>query len=72
MDMQTMKIAFIEEFLKLKDESIIIKLTTTLKREKQKYKRTSIEKFAGILNDEEAKEFLEASRECRKIDIDEW
>ena len=72
MDIQTMKIAFMVEFLKLKDESIIKKLTTTLRREKQKYKRESIEKFAGILNDEEAKEFIEASLECRKIDIDEW
>ena len=72
MDIQTMKIAFMEEFLKLKDESIIKKLTTTLQREKQKNKKESIEKFAGIINDGEAKEFLEASLECRKIDIDEW
>ena len=72
MDMQTMKIAFVEEFLKLKDETIIKKLLTKLRHEKQKYTRKSIEKFTGILNDEEAKDFLEAAQECRKIDIDEW
>jgi hypothetical protein len=29
-------------------------------------------RFAGTLTDEEAKEFLQASEECRKVDEDEW
>ena len=72
MDMQSMKIAFMEEFLKVKDESIIKKLTATLQREKRKSKRSSIDKFAGVLSDDDAKVFLEASQECRKIDMNEW
>ena len=72
MDVQATKIAFMEEFLKLKDESIIEKLVLTLKQEKQKSKRTSIKDLAGTLSDEDAKIFLEASQECRKIDVDEW
>ena len=72
MDIQSMKIAFMEEFLKVKDESIIKKLTATLQREKRKSKRSSIDKFAGVLSDDDAKVFLEASQECRKIDMNEW
>lgn len=72
MDIQSVKITFMEEFLKLKDESIIKELVATLKRAKQKSKGKSLEELAGTLSDEDAKIFLEASQECRKIDIDEW
>lgn len=72
MDIQTMKLAFMEEFLKLKDKSVIKKLTRTLHQETQKTKSPSISNFAGILDDQDAKAFLEASDECRKIDTNEW
>jgi hypothetical protein len=29
-------------------------------------------RFAGIFTDDEAKEFLQASQDCRKVDEDEW
>jgi hypothetical protein len=29
-------------------------------------------RFAGMFTEEEAKEFLQASEECRKVDADEW
>ena len=29
-------------------------------------------RFAGTFTDEEAKEFLQASEDCRKVDVDEW
>jgi len=65
-----MKLIFMEEFIKLKDESVIKKLTKILHNETQTSK-SSIEKFAGILNDKDAKDFLEASQECRQIDVNE-
>ena len=32
----------------------------------------SILQFAGILDEEEARDFKEAVKDCRKIDIEEW
>jgi hypothetical protein len=29
-------------------------------------------RFAGMLTEDEAVEFLQASEECRKVDLDEW
>jgi len=72
MDLQAKKIAFMEEFLKIKDLSVVDMLTQTLHKATQKRTRSSIEKFAGVLNDEDAKVFQEASQECRKVDLHEW
>lgn len=80
MDIQAAKIAFMEEFLKLKDESIIKKLVTTLKREKQKSKEKSIEKvkpsvdkFVGIWSKEEAEEIKKVIAEgCEQINEEDW
>ncbi|MEX2594529.1 MAG: hypothetical protein WD426_17295 [Anditalea sp.] len=72
MDIQTMKITFIEEFLKLQDEAVIEKLTATLKREKHRPARPSVGGFAGILSNQDAEIFIGASQECRKIDTDGW
>lgn len=67
-----MKIAFMEEFLKIQNEALVKKMVATLQREKRKSKQLSIDKFAGVLSDDDAKVFLEASQECRKIDMNEW
>ena len=29
-------------------------------------------RFAGTFSDEDTKEFLQASEDCRKVDVDEW
>ena len=71
MDIQAMKIAFIEEFLKIQDEALVKKLVTTLQREKRESKQLSIDKFAGVLSDDDAKVFLGASQKCRKIGMNE-
>ena len=73
MDIQTRKLHFIQEVLALSNEKIMDKLESLLKSEKNKEtKKSSIDKFAGILSDEDAKTFLEASEECRKVDVNEW
>lgn len=72
MDLQTRKIAFMQEFLKVKDLSVVDMLTKALHKATQEQKRSSIEQFAGILSDEDAKIFEEASQECRKVDVNEW
>ena len=72
MGIEAKKIAFMEEFLKVEDLSVVDMLTKNLHRATQKQKQSSIEKFAGILSDSDAKVFEEASLECRKIDFNEW
>ncbi len=72
MDIEAKKIAFMEEFLKVKDLSIVEMLTKSLRRATKKQESISIEKFAGTLSDFDAKVFEEASQECRKIDLNEW
>lgn len=72
MDIKAIKLTFIEEFLRIDDERIIMKLTEVLRHEKEKNTFRSLESLAGTLNEEDAKTFLEASQDSRKTDIDGW
>ena len=72
MDLQMKKLAFLEAFMKISDLSVIDKLTQTLQQESKSKVRPSIESFAGILDNQDAKTFLEASESSRKIDSNEW
>ena len=72
MDLQAKKIAFMEEFLKVQDLSVVDMLTKTLHQATEKQNRSTINQFSGVLSDEEAVVFEEASQECRKVDQNEW
>ena len=72
MDIETKKLAFIEEFIKLKDLTIVEMLTRSLRDAMQTQEKLPIERFAGSLSDEDAQIFQEASQECRNIDLNEW
>ena len=72
MDIDAKKIAFVEEFLKVEDLSIIEMLSSNLRNATLEREEGSIDKFAGVLNDSDTKDFKDAYQECRKIDLNEW
>ncbi|MBC6409543.1 MAG: hypothetical protein GDA42_03660 [Ekhidna sp.] len=75
MDIQTRKIAFVQEFLKLQNEKAISRLESVLKTEKQEeFQPMSIEEFNKRIDTsmEDAKngKLIEASE--LKAKIDKW
>jgi hypothetical protein len=71
MDLSAKKMAFIEEYIHLKNEQLIDKLSSLLKKEKNKQyrKRRSLADFMGIMNEAEGNEFKKDIEEgCEKID----
>lgn len=75
MDIRTLKITFLEEYIKLKNERIIKKLSEVLKSEKKKEKgkRKSVFDFLGVLKKEEAAKMKSAIEEgCEQVDKDGW
>jgi hypothetical protein len=79
MDIQTKKINFIQEFLRLNDEELINKLDSLLKLEKKKKfqqepKSYSEDEFNAIINksEKDSKEGKVISASDLKNDIDTW
>lgn len=79
MDIQTKKINFIQEFLRLKDEELVNKLDSLLKLEKKKKfdKETipySKEEFNAIIDksEKDSKDGKVISADDLKNDIDTW
>jgi hypothetical protein len=74
MNIQAKKIHLIEEFLKLKNDTILDELETVIKKAKRKTKSAStIYDFVGIWNKKEAEQIKKAVAEtCEKINEDDW
>ena len=74
MNIQTAQLQFIEEYVKLKNMTIIEKLSAVLKKEKTKQKNiSSVLNFVGIIDKDEAIEIKKVIEEgCEKIDKNEW
>jgi len=79
MDIQTKKINFIQEFLRLKDEELINKLDNLLKLEKKKKFKEEIrpyseEEFNAVIDkaEEDSKNGKVISADDLKNEIDSW
>ncbi|MCD4682927.1 MAG: hypothetical protein K8R86_06565 [Bacteroidales bacterium] len=79
MDIQTKKLHFVQEFLRLKDESLIDKLNNLLKKERKKkiekeLKPFSVKEFNDLIDSAESDSKngrLTSAREL-KNEIDSW
>lgn len=74
MNIQTAQLQFIEEYVKLKNISLIEKLSAILKKEKNRQKsKNSVLDFVGIMGKDEAAAMKKAIKEgCENIDSNEW
>jgi len=63
------RLLIVEAILKdIRQESVAAEKAEALKESSS----PAILQFAGILDEEEARDFKEAVKDCRKIDRDEW
>ena len=71
MDFRTRKIAFIQEFLKLKNEKIISQLELVLNKEKKRYKENNTQPMTMEEFDERIDKSLKDAEQGRLTEIEQ-
>ena len=74
MDLQTKKLHFIQEILSLKNEKIIDKLESLLKKERLKEaQKPSVYNLLGVISEEEGEKMKkEIEAACENINDEDW
>lgn len=74
MDLQTKKLHFIQEILALKNEKIIDKLESILKKERLKeLEKPSVYSLLGVISEEEGEKMKkEIEAACENIHDEDW
>ena len=73
MDIQNRKLRLIEDFLKIRDKSMLDKIEALLKSQSINKKQPDIEKFSGIWTKKEAEEVSKIIEEgCEQINNEDW
>ena len=74
-DIATRKLHFIEEYLRIEDETLIKKLENLLNKERQdeKAQKPTAQDFLGLLGKEEADQMKKNIEDaCENINQDDW
>jgi len=72
-DIQNRKLRLIEDFLKIRDKSMLDKIEALLKSQSINKKQPDIEKFSGIWTKKEAEEVSKIIEEgCEQINNEDW
>lgn len=72
MDIQALKLSFIEKIMQIQDKAVLQRLYKLLEKESEKQEKPWM-KLAGSIDAEDAKRMMDAIEDgCEKIDVNEW